>query len=95
MICKAFAVCDAGYIDPAIIALNSFMSYNPGIPMRVYIEAGVNYKRLARSLRGHPVEFREVDFPQLPEHSGVHSKYSDLFFILVALPAFAERIQAL
>lgn len=92
---KAFAVCDAGYIDPAIIALTSFMSYNPGIPMRVYIEAGVNYKRLARSLRGLPVEFREVDFPQLPEHSGVHSKYSDLFFRQEALPAFAQRIKAL
>lgn len=92
---KAFAVCDAGYIDPAIIALSSFMKYNPGIPVAVYVEAGINYKRLARALRGYPVEFREAELPQLPEHQGVKNPYSDLFFKTEALPAYAQRIKAL
>lgn len=92
---KAFAVCDAGYIDPAIIALSSFMKFNPRIPVVVYVEAGINYKRLTRSLRGYPLELREAEFPQLPEHAGVRNPYSDLFFKPEALPAYAQRIKAL
>lgn len=92
---KAFVVCDAGYLDPAIIALGSFLQFNPRVPVRVYIEKGTSYQRLRRALRGYDVEYMEAEFPALPEHEGVRNHYSDLFFRPEALPAFAQRIKAL
>lgn len=96
MICKAFAVCDAGYTDPAIVALTSFMKYNGrSVQLRVYVEAGTNYQRLRRALSDYPVGFLEVEFPKLPEHAGVHNAWSSAFFQREALPAFAQRIKSL
>ena len=92
---KAFAVCDAGYIDPAVIALGSFLQFNPGVSVRVYVETGTRYQRLRRALRGYDVEYKEVEFPNLPEHEEVRNRYSDLFYRHEALPAFAQRIKAL
>lgn len=92
---KAFAVCDAGYIDPAVIALGSFLQFNPGVSVCVYVETGTRYQRLRRALRGYDVEYKEVEFPDLPEHEGVRNRYSDLFYRHEALPAFAQRIKAL
>lgn len=92
---KAFAVCDAGYIDPAVIALGSFLQFNPGVSVCVYVETGTRYQRLRRALRGYDVEYKEVEFPNLPEHEEVRNRYSDLFYRHEALPAFAQRIKAL
>ena len=96
MICKAFAVCDAWYLDPAIVALTSFMKYNSrSVQLRVYVEAGTNYQRLRRALSDYPVGFLEVEFPKLPEHDGVRNAWSSAFFRREALPAFAQRIKAM
>lgn len=90
---KAFAVTDAGYIDPAIVALRSFRQHNPGIPITLYARTGGDYSRLKRALP--EVEIREVRFPDLPIFSDVWNKYTELFYKPEAMPAFAARIKAL
>ena len=49
-IAKAFAVVDPNYTDAAIIAAASFLRFNAGIPLVVYLEAGGNYRRLRAAL---------------------------------------------
>lgn len=88
----AFCVCAGNYIDPAIIAIDSFLRYNSEIPVRVYIEDGLNYKRLKGAFREANVEFIPAEFPQLPEHEITGGKYSDLFFNRDNLLSFAQRI---
>lgn len=96
MIYKTFVTLNAGYIDPAIVALTSYLRYNGTLgEVCLYVEAGTNCRQLRRALRGYPVEIREVELPQLPEHDGVQNKYGELFFKRSALPAFAQRIKAL
>lgn len=96
MIYKTFATLNAGYIDPAIIALTSYLRYNGALgEVRLYVEAGTNCQRLRRALRGYPVELREVELPGIPENAHVHNKFGPLFFKREALPAFAQRIKAL
>lgn len=90
---KAYAVTDAGYIDPAIVALRSFTAHNPGIPVTVFARSGGDYSRLMRALPDADV--RVVEFPNLPVFSDVWNKYTEMFYSPAAMPAFAARIKAL
>lgn len=92
--CKAFVVCDENYINPAIVALTSFLKFNR-IPLRVYLQDGGDYSVLKMALRNYNVEFVSCSFPELPEHTGVHNAWSDAFFSPKSLPAFAQRIKAI
>ena len=92
---EAFAVCGADYSDPAIIAINSFCKFNPGLRLRVYVEAGTNISRLRGAVGHYRAEFRETEFPELPEHEGMGDSLSGLFYRPAALPSFAQRIRGL
>ena len=94
-LCEAFAVCNAEYIDPAIIAINSFCKFNPALRLRVYVEAGTNISRLRGAVGHYRVEFRETEFPQLPEHEHMGDSFSGFFYSPAALPSFAQRIAGL
>ena len=94
-LCEAFAVCNAEYIDPAIIAINSFCKFNPALRLRVYVEAGTNISRLRGAAGHYRVEFRETEFPQLPEHEHMGDSFSVFFYSPAALPSFAQRIAGL
>lgn len=92
---QAFCVCDAGYIDPAIIAVDSFCRFNASVKVVIYVESGANFKRLKNALIDKRVEFRVVDFPRFAEHDGLCGKFKNLFFKPENLPAYAQRIAAL
>lgn len=93
----AFAVCDADYTDPAIIAAGTFLRFNAGIPLVIYLEAGGNYRRLRAALEQYAgrVEFREVNFPEMAVYDSVRNPYTELFYHPGAMPAFAQRIRGL
>lgn len=91
----AFSVCNADYIDPAIIAINSFCKFNPALRLRLYVEAGTNLARLRAAVGHYPVEFRETEFPELPEHDTAGDALTGLFYQKSALPSFAQRIRGL
>lgn len=90
----AFCVVNSDYIDPAIIALTSFFKFN-SIKVVCYVEDGTNYQRLRQATAGHPIEFRNVEFPQFDIHETLGDKYLELFVSRKSLPAFAMRIKAL
>ena len=92
---EAFAVCGADYSDPAIIAINSFCKFNPALRLRVYVEAGTNISRLRAAVGHYRTEFRETEFPELPEHEGMGDSLSGLFYRPAALSSFAQRIRGL
>lgn len=92
---EAFAVCNADYIDPAIIAISSFCKFNPALRLRVYVEAGTNLSRLRAAVGHYRAEFRETEFPELPEHDSMGDSLSGLFYRPAALPSFAQRIRGL
>ena len=91
----AFCVLNPEYIDPAIIAINSFCKFNPALRLRVYVEAGTNTSRLRAAVGHYPVEFRETEFLELPEHEYMGDSLSGLFYRPAALPSFAQRIRGL
>lgn len=93
----AFAVCDANYTDPAIIAAGTFLKFNAEIPLVIYLESGGNYRRLRAALEQYAgrVEFREVNFPGMAVYDSVRNQYTELFYNPEAMPAFAQRIKAL
>ena len=93
----AFCVMDAGYIDPAIVSINSFLKFNQNIPLFIYAENGTNTTRMVEALNNNPnVKVISVDFPQdTPEELGKNNPYFDLFINRSALPAFAMRIKAI
>ena len=93
----AFAVCDADYTDPAIIAAGTFLRFNAGIPLVMYVESGGNYRRLRAALEQYAgrVEFREVNFPEMAVYDSVRNQYTELFYRPGAMPAFAQRIKGL
>ena len=93
----AFAVCDVNYTDPAIIAAGTFLKFNPGIPLVIYLETGGNYRRLRAALEQYAgrVDFREVNFPEMAVYDSVRNEYTDLFYRPEAMPAFAQRIKGL
>ena len=91
----AFAVCDVNYTDPAIIAAGTFLKFNPALRLRVYVESGTNIARLRRAVGHYRVEFRETEFPQLPEHEYMGDSFSGFFYRPAALPSFAQRIRGL
>ena len=91
----AFCVVNPEYIDPAIIAINSFCKFNPALRLRVYVEAGTNISRLHAAVGHYRTEFRETEFPELPEHEGMGDSLSGLFYRPAALPSFAQRIKGL
>lgn len=91
----AFCVLNPEYIDPAIIAINSFCKFNPALRLRVYVESGTNISRLRAAVGHYCVEFRETEFPELPEHEGMGDSLSGLFYRPAALPSFAQRIRGL
>lgn len=91
----AFSVVSPEYIDPAIIAINSFCKFNPALLLRVYVEAGTNISRLRAAVGHYRTEFRETEFPELPEHEGMGDSLSGLFYRPAALPSFAQRIRGL
>ena len=97
ILAKAFAVVDPNYTDPAIIAAGSFMRFNAGIPLVVYLEAGGNYRRLRVALEQYAgrVEFREVNFPEMAVYDSVRNQYTEIFYRPEAMPAFAQRIKGL
>ena len=90
----AFCVVDSDYIDPAIVALTSFFRFN-STKVVCYVEEGTNYQRLRQATAGHPIEFRNVEFPQFGIHETLGDKYLELFVSRKSLPAFAMRIKAL
>lgn len=90
----AFCVVNSDYIDPAIVALRSFLRYNR-IHTVIYAERGINLKRLRMATEGHGVEIKERDFPELPVHDEIGDKYFSLFCSREALPAYAMRLKAL
>lgn len=92
---EAFSVCNADYIDPAIIAINSFCKFNPALRLRLYVEDGTNLARLRAAVGHYPVEFRETEFPELPEHDTAGDALTGLFYQKSALPSFAQRIRGL
>lgn len=96
-IAKAFAVVDPNYTDAAIIAAASFLRFNAGIPLVVYLEAGGNYRRLRAALEQYAgrVEFREVNFPEMAVYDSVRNQYTEIFYRPEAMPAFAQRIRGL
>lgn len=91
----AFSVVSPEYIDPAIIAINSFCKFNPALRLRVYVEAGTNISRLRAAVGHYRTEFRETEFPELPEHEDMGDSLSGLFYRPAALPSFAQRIRGL
>lgn len=91
----AFCVVNPEYIDPAIIAINSFCKFNPALRLRVYVEAGTNISRLRGAVGHYRAEFRETEFPELPEHEDMGDSLSGLFYRPEALPSFAQRIRGL
>lgn len=91
----AFSVVSPEYIDPAIIAINSFCKFNPALRLRVYVEAGTNISRLRAAVGHYRAEFRETEFPELPEHENMGDSLSGLFYRPAALPSFAQRIRGL
>lgn len=93
----AFAVCDANYTDPAIIAAGTFLKFNAEIPLVIYLESGGNYRRLRAALAqyGDRAEFREVNFPEMAVYDSVRNQYTELFYNPETMPAFAQRIKAL
>lgn len=91
----AFSVVSPEYIDPAIIAINSFCKFNPALRLRVYVEAGTNTSRLRAAVGHYRTEFRETEFPELPEHADMGDSLSGLFYRPAALPSFAQRIRGL
>lgn len=91
----AFSVVSPEYIDPAIIAINSFCKFNPVLRLRVYVEAGTNISRLRAAVGHYRTEFRETEFPELPEHENMGDSLSGLFYRPAALPSFAQRIRGL
>ena len=91
----AFSVVNPEYLDPAIIAINSFCKFNPALRLRVYVEAGTNISRLRGAVGHYRPEFRETEFPELPEHEGMGDSLSGLFYRPAALPSFAQRIRGL
>ena len=90
----AFCVVNSDYIDPAIIALRSFLKYNR-VHTIIYAERGTNLRRLRMATEGHGVVIRERDFPELPVHDTLGDKYFSLFCSREALPAYAMRLKAL
>lgn len=94
---KAFTICDAGYIDAGIVAINSFLKFNKNIPLIVFMEDGTNCRRLQEATEGKNVEIRPRTFPELRGHHGLgaNNPYFDLFVNSEALPAYAMRLQAL
>lgn len=91
----AFCVLNPEYIDPAIIAINSFCKFNPALRLRVYVEAGTNISRLRAAVGHYRAEFRETEFPEFPEHEDMGDSLSGLFYRPAALPSFAQRIRGL
>lgn len=91
----AFSVVSPEYIDPAIIAINSFCKFNPALQLRVYVEAGTNTSRLRAAVGHYRTEFRETEFPELPEHEHMGDSLSGLFYRPAVLPSFAQRIRGL
>lgn len=91
----AFCVLNPEYIDPAIIAINSFCKFNPALRLRVYVEAGTNISRLRAAVGHYHAELRETEFPELPEHDTAGDALTGLFYQKSALPSFAQRIRGL
>ena len=91
----AFAVCDVNYTDPAIIAAGTFLKFNPALRLRLYVESGTNISRLRAAVGHYPVDFRETEFPQLPEHEYMGDSFSGFFYRPAALPSFAQRVAGL
>lgn len=93
----AFCVVDAGYIDPAIVAINSFLKFNRNIPLIVFAEIGTNIQRIADATGNNPqVTILTREFPRVEcEAFGQHNPWLEFFINRAALPAFAMRIKAL
>lgn len=93
----AFCVVDAGYIDPAIIAINSFLKFNRNIPLVVFAETGTNVQRILDAIGENPnVTIQSSDFPRIDcQELGNGNPWFDFFINREALPAFAMRIKAL
>ena len=93
----SFCVVDAGYIDPAIVAINSFLKFNRNIPLIVFAETGTNVQRILDAIGENPnVTIQSCDFPRIDCHDlGKGNPWFDLFINREALPAFAMRIKAL
>lgn len=93
----SFCVVDAGYIDPAIVAINSFLKFNRNIPLVVFAEVGTNIQRIADATGNNPqVTILTREFPRVEcEAFGQHNPWLEFFINRAALPAFAMRIKAL
>lgn len=93
----SFCVVDAGYIDPAIVAINSFLKFNRNIPLIVFAEIGTNIQRIADATGNNPqVTILTREFPRVEcEAFGQHNPWLEFFINRAALPAFAMRIKAL
>lgn len=93
----SFCVVDAGYIDPAIVAINSFLKFNRNIPLVVFAENGTNIQRIADATGNNPqVTILTREFPRVEcEAFGQHNPWLEFFINRAALPAFAMRIKAL
>lgn len=93
----SFCVVDAGYIDPAIVAINSFLKFNRNIPLIVFAEVGTNIQRIADATGNNPqVTILTREFPRVEcEAFGQHNHWLEFFINRAALPAFAMRIKAL
>lgn len=93
----SFCVVDAGYIDPAIVAINSFLKFNRNIPLIVFAEIGTNIQRIADATGNNPqVTILTREFPRVEcETFGQHNPWLEFFINRAALPAFAMRIKAL
>lgn len=93
----SFCVVDAGYIDPAIVAINSFLKFNRNIPLVVFAEVGTNIQRIADATGNNSqVTILTREFPRVEcEAFGQHNPWLEFFINRAALPAFAMRIKAL
>lgn len=93
----SFCVVDAGYIDPAIVAINSFLKFNRNIPLIVFAEIGTNIQRIADATGNNPqVTILTREFPRVEcDAFGQHNPWLEFFINRAALPAFAMRIKAL
>lgn len=93
----SFCVVDAGYIDPAIVAINSFFKFNRNIPLVVFAEVGTNIQRIADATGNNSqVTILTREFPRVEcEAFGQHNPWLEFFINRAALPAFAMRIKAL
>lgn len=93
----SFCVVDAGYIDPAIVAINSFLKFNRNTPLVVFAEVGTNIQRIADATGNNPqVTILTREFPRVEcEAFGQHNPWLEFFINRAALPAFAMRIKAL